>query len=102
MGMALIRGYDTRGSPGPRAAISGQCRSIAVREGVRLRAGETILALDHLALQPDLAAARAELAAAEVDLRNTELGPAREELNQAESEVARYSLEVESARKTLG
>jgi len=84
-----------------RAPISGQCRSIAVREGVRLRAGETILALDHLALQPDLAAARAELAAAEVDLRNTELGPAREELNQAESEVARYSLEVESARKTL-
>src|SRR5213594_2159674 len=46
-----------------RAPISGQCRSIAVREGVRLRAGETILALDHLALQPDLAAARAELAA---------------------------------------
>jgi HlyD family secretion protein len=84
-----------------RAPISGQCRSIAVREGVRLRAGETILALDNLALQPDLAAARAELAAAEVDLRNTERGPAREELNQTESEVARLRLEVESAAKTL-
>ncbi len=82
-----------------RAPFAGLTRRIFAREGVRLKAGDPILELDESALKSDLAAGQAELGAAEVELRNVRRGPPPEELNQAEADVARFSSEVEAARK---
>jgi HlyD family secretion protein len=83
------------------APLSGLCKSILLREGDLVKAGQAILTLDAPSLQSEMASARAGLEEAQLDLRNIQRGPAAEELNQAEAEVSRYKLELDNSRKTL-
>ncbi|HYK89308.1 MAG TPA: efflux RND transporter periplasmic adaptor subunit [Acidobacteriota bacterium] len=84
-----------------RSPVSGFCSFLEIHEGDRLKTGQAVARIDDASLASNMAAARAELEAAQVDLRNIRRGPAPEELNQAEADVARNSLELDNARKTL-
>ncbi len=83
------------------APFSGVIRDIRPRVGQRMRAGESILTVEDLSLQPELTAARAELDAARSELQNVLRGPTKEELDQAEAEVSRLMLEIGGTQKVL-
>ena len=84
-----------------RSPFSGSCRNILVQAGDVLKSGQSILSIEDLTLQPELASARAELEAAKVDFQNIERGPTKEELNQVEAEIARLRLDLDNAKKVF-
>ncbi len=103
----LLRSINTNGKVEAehiteiRAPLAGMCRLIGVREGDRMKKGESILRLEEPSLASQLAAAQADLDAAALDLRDVQRGPAPDELDQAEAESTRARLAIDNARKLL-
>ncbi|MGH7560336.1 MAG: HlyD family secretion protein [Gemmatimonadales bacterium] len=83
------------------APSAARVTRLAVDEGSRVRAGDTIAVLAQADLPATVAGHEARLATALANLRDLEAGSRREEIRQGEAELAAASAEVDRTTRDL-
>ena len=92
--------------PEPKAQLSfpltGVVDSVAVQEGDKVSAGQTLVTLDTKILNANVEAAQAGLAAAQTQVRyQKRIGTDQEHIDAAQADVDRAQADLDSAKATL-
>lgn len=83
------------------AKTPGTLATLAVDEGDRVTAGQTLAAVDTVDVELALAAARAERGQADAELRLRTAGSRKEDIAEAKAQVARAAADLDGAEKDL-
>jgi RND family efflux transporter MFP subunit len=82
--------------------LTGTVKSVEVKEGDRVTAGQPLVTLDTAILEAKVAEAEAAVATAETQVRYLRrVGSSQEQLDSAQASVDRATAQLESARATL-
>ena len=92
-----VEATETRLAPD----AGGRILTLALKEGDRVEAGQTILTLDPKDAELAIRRARADRAQAEAQLRLVQAGPRSEDVRQAESQIEIARTDVSAARSEL-
>ncbi len=80
---------------------SGQVKTVNVKLGQQVKAGDVLATLDTTGLENALATARANLSAAQIRLDQLEQGPTGAQLDQANQSVAQAQAQLDTAKSNL-
>ena len=82
--------------------LTGVVSSVAVQEGDKVTAGQTLVTLDTAILDADVSQAQAGLAAAQTQVRYLKrIGTDQEHIDSAQADVDRAQADLDAARATL-